>query len=318
MSRRSHPADPRVAASAVALAAALAGLLGLLSLVPAAGAAPRLHPQAVAGASAGSAGEAARIRAYWTPGRMRSTPPLQPSGRSDPLAVTSFAPVADASVAPYSVNGRIFVRQGRNKGYCSGTAINSPTRQLVLTAGHCVNTGPRGLRGTSAWTRYLEFVPAYADGVAPFGSFVALRENVFAPKPWVKEGNPNFDMGAVVVGPNTSGVNVADAVGGGATIAYDVGRKQTFQTFGYPGKVRRLQECDSPATGEDTLTRRIPGPPTMKIRCHWLPGASGGGWLIENGTMIDGLTSYGRNHDLVHTYGPYFSNENVGELVAGL
>ena len=273
--------------------------------------------EARGGASASSAGEAARIRAYWTPERMRNTPPLQPSGRSDPLAAASFAPVADASVAPYSVNGRIFVRQGRNKGYCSGTAINSPTRQLVLTAGHCVNTGPRGIRGTSAWTRYLEFVPAYADGVAPFGSFVALRASVYSPKPWVKEGNPNFDMGAVIVGPNTSGVNVADAVGGGAAIAIDLGREQLFQTFGYPGKVRRLQECDSPITGEDTLTRRIPGPPTVKIRCHWLPGASGGGWLIENGTMIDGLTSYGRNHDLLHTYGPYFSSENVGELVAG-
>jgi V8-like Glu-specific endopeptidase len=315
MSRRSHPAEPRVAASAVALVVVLATLVGLLSIVPAAGAAPRLHPQA--GASASSAGEAARIRAYWTPERMRSTPPLRASGRSDPLAIASFAPVADASVAPYSVNGRIFVRQGRNKGYCSGTAINSPTRQLVLTAGHCVNTGPRGIRRTSAWTRYLEFVPAYADGVAPFGSFVALRASVYAPEPWVKEGNPNFDMGAAVVGPNTSGVNVADAVGGGATIALDVGRKQDFQTFGYPGKVRRLQECDSPATGEDELTRRIPGPPTVKTRCHWLPGASGGGWLIENGTMIDGLTSYGRNRDLVHTFGPYFSSENVGELVAG-
>jgi hypothetical protein len=33
--------------------------------------------------------------------------------------------------------------------------------------------------------------------------------------------------------------------------------------------------------------------------------------------MIDGLTSYGRNRDLVHTFGPYFSSENVGELVAG-
>ena len=56
----------------------------------------------------------------------------------------------------------------------------------------------------------------------------------------------------------------------------------------------------------------------MRIRCHWLPGASGGGWLIEDGTEIDGLTSYGRDRDIVHTFGPYFSAENVGALVAGL
>jgi hypothetical protein len=81
--------------------------------------------------------------------------------------------------------------------------------------------------------------------------------------------------------------------------------------------VQRLQQCDSPATGEDKLTRQIPGPPTVRIRCHWLPGASGGGWLIESGTMINGLTSYGRNRDEVHTYGPYFSSVNVGDLTAG-
>src|SRR4051794_34713225 len=307
MSRRSHPAEPRVAASAVALAVALAALIGLLSLAPAADAAvERLHPPA--GATASSAVEAARIRAYWTPERMRSAPPLAPSGRSDPLALASFAPVADATAAPYPVNGRIFVRQGRGSGYCSGTAINSPTRQLVLTAGHCVNSGPRGRRGTSVWSRYLEFVPAYTDGVAPFGSFVALRPGVFALKPWTRESNPNFDIGAAVVGPSAAGVDVADAVGGGATIAIDLSRTQPFQTFGYPGRTRRLQECDSPARGEDKLPRQIPGPPTVRIRCHWLPGASGGGWLIENGTMIDGLTSYGRNRDTIHTFGPYFSS----------
>ena len=263
MSRRSHPAEPRVAAQTVALVVALAALVSLASLgaiAPAASAAPRLHPPAEAGTSS-AGGEVARIRAYWTPERMRATPPLLATGRTDPLALANFGPVVDATLLPYAVNGRIFIRQGRNRGYCSGTAINSPTRRLVLTAGHCVNTGPRGRRGTSAWSRYLEFVPAYTDGIAPFGSFIARSPEVYAPKPWAKEGNPNYDMGAFLVSPNSTGVNVADAVGGGATIGMNLGRKELFQTFGYPGKVRRLQQCDSPSTGEDELTRRIPGPP---------------------------------------------------------
>jgi V8-like Glu-specific endopeptidase len=323
MSRRSHPAEPRVAARSVAPLAALAALLAcaallsLSALASSASAAPRAH--APAGASASStAAEEAQVRAYWTRERMRNAAPLGGAGRTDPLALASFAPVADATLPPSTHNGRIFLRQGRNKGYCSGTAINSPSRRLVLTAGHCVNTGPRGRGGSNAWSRYLEFVPAYTDGAAPFGSFIARRPEVYAPKPWIKEGNPNFDMGVFLTGPNTSGVNVADAVGGGATIGFDLGRTESFQTFGYPGKVSRLQQCDSPSTGEDTLTRQIPGPPTVKIRCHWLPGASGGGWLIDNGTVVNGLTSYGRNRDTVHTFGPYFSSENVGALVAGL
>jgi len=281
-----------------------------------------MHPPLTATASSDAA-EAARVIRYWTPARMRSARPLDAgrltpnTGGANPFATASFTPVTDASVPPLAVNGRIFIRQGPNRGSCSGTAINSPSRQLVLTAGHCVNTGPIFRKGNSIWSSFLEFVPAYNDGVGPFGAFVARRNSVYAAKQWTKHGNPDFDIGAFLTLPNANGQNVADAVGGGATIAIDLGRKQLFQTFGYPGKVRRLQECDSPATGEDTLTRRIPGPPTVRIACRWLPGASGGGWLTENGTMIDGLTSYGRNRDLVHTFGPYFSSENVGELVAG-
>jgi hypothetical protein len=247
---------------------------------------------------------------------MREAQPLD-GPATDPLASASFLPVENATVPPYAVNGRIFLRQGRNEGFCSGTAIDSPSRRLVITAGHCVNTGPRGRRGGSVWSRFLEFVPAYTDGTAPFGTFIARRGAVFAPKPWVKQANPNFDIGAILTGPNESGAYPADAVGG-VKVALDRGRKIDFQTFGYPGSVHRLQECSSPAAGEDRLTRGIPGPPTVRIRCHWLPGASGGGWLIEGGTEIDGLTSYGRNHDFLHTYGPYFTAANVGALIRGM
>ncbi len=310
---RSKPASAPCALATTLLLAVLAAAV----LAAPATAAPRLRPPSH-GAAASAALEAERIAAYWTPARMRAAPPLDVGARPNPLAVASFAPVEDASVPPFSVNGRLFIRQGRANGYCSGTAIDSPTRRLVLTAGHCVNSGPRGRRGSSAWSRYVEFVPAYADGAAPFGSFIARRPQVFAPRPWVTGANSNYDVGAVLTDPDQSGVAVADAVGGGATLGIDRSRRELFQTFGYPGRVRQLQRCDSPATGEDRLTRLSPGPPTVRIRCHWLPGASGGGWLIEEGTMINGLTSYGRNRDRLHTFGPYFGSENVGELVAGL
>ncbi|HEU4945233.1 MAG TPA: hypothetical protein VFT10_08730, partial [Solirubrobacterales bacterium] len=137
------------------------------------------------------------------------------------------------------------------------------------------------------------------------------------PRQWVRFGNPNFDLGAVLTSANAEGINVADAVGG-ATILLDVSRRQQFQTFGYPGESTAMQGCESPYVGDDPLTYRIPGPPTMAIRCHWAPGASGGGWLIEEGRGINGLTSYGKRRDRVHTFGPYFSGSNVGRLVAGM
>ncbi len=304
-----HSAWPRAAGAFVALC-----LLATLLLVPGgAAASARLHP-----ATAATQGEAARIARYWTPARMRSTPPLDASRGGRLGALMSFAAIAEPTIPPYTVNGRLFVRQGNQRGFCSATAINTPSRRLVLTAGHCVNSGPRGPRGATAWSHFLLFVPAYTNGTAPFGAFVAHRRSVFALEQWVRFGNPNFDVGAVVTSPNAEGVNVADAVGGGATIATDLSRRQDFQTFGYPGESRSMQGCASPYVGDDVLTYGIPGPPTIAIRCHWAPGASGGGWLIDEGATIDGLTSYGKPRDRVHTFSPYFSKRNVGRLIAGL
>ena len=299
----------------MSLALILSGALAAAALAAAPGAAAsaRLHPAAPA-----ARGEVARVERYWTPARMRSTPPLDAPRGPGASATASFVPVPEPSVLPYAVNGRIFIRQGRNQGYCSGTAIDSPTRRLVLTAGHCVNSGPVDFVGPSVWSRYMEFVPAYSNGVAPFGAFVARRNAVYALPRLVKTGNPNYDVGALLTSPNAEGVNVADAVGGGARIALDLSRRQQFQTFGYPDPSRWMQDCESPYVGDDSRTYRIPGPPTVAIRCRWAPGASGGGWLIEEGTAIDGLTTYGRPHDRVHTFGPYFSSSTVGHLVAGL
>jgi hypothetical protein len=249
---------------------------------------------------------------------MRSTPPLDAPRATEPLASASFAPVPDPTVSPHSVNGRLFVRQGGKSGFCSATAINSASRRLVLTAGHCVNSGPFRRPGDGVWSSLLEFVPAYSGATAPFGVFVAHRKQIFAPRQWLMFGNPNFDVGAVLTTANAAGANVADAVGGGALLALDRSRQEEFQTFGYPGASRWMQSCDSPYVGDDALTYGIPGPPTIAIGCHWAPGASGGGWLIEGGTTINGLTSYGKRGDRLHTFSPYFSSRNVGQLVAGL
>jgi V8-like Glu-specific endopeptidase len=304
----------RVAGPLAALAAVIATVILAVPTVAVADS-TRVSPAAPAAAGA----ELARIAEYWTPARMRSTPPLDAArGPLEQLATASFKPVAEPSVPPFAANGRLFVRQGGERGFCSATAINSPTRRLVLTAAHCLNSGPTGLRGGTRWSTFVQFVPAYTDGIAPFGAYVAHRNEVSVPKQWLKLGNPNFDVGAVVVSANAEGANVADAVGGGAAIALDRGRKQQFQTFGYPGKTKRMQGCSSPYVGDDSTTYRIPGPPTIAIRCHWAPGASGGGWLIEEGRTINGLTSYAKRRNQNHTFGPYFSARNVGNLVRGL
>lgn len=322
MRRRPHRVHPR-----------LAGLLATLVAVPAALAAAPAGALAAPHSPPTDATPnraAPRVARYWTPARMRAAHPLDlVVGRNGSSrlragapatagASASFVGVKTPEVPPYSVEGRVFIRRGKLEGFCSGTAINSPTRQLVLTAGHCVNSGREGGR-PSVYSNYLEFVPAYTGGRAPFGAFVARRNTIRAPQQWVKQGNPDFDIGAFLTHPNAEGINVADAVGGGATIVTDLSRHQTFQTFGYPGTSRYMKGCTSPYLGDDLLSDPLPGPPTMRIGCRWAPGASGGGWLIAGGTEIDGINTYLHLDDSSHrTYGPYFSAGNVGKLVNGL
>jgi V8-like Glu-specific endopeptidase len=319
--------EPGKALGAVALATSCAALLLLVTCSSAAVAANGIQGNAT---PAAERTEIAKVKRYWTPARMRGARPLElnldRTGRVHPElgpapavsgASASWAEVQTPDELPYAVNGRIFLRQAGEGAFCSGTAINSPSRQLVLTAGHCVATGPRR-NGPNVMSSYMEFVPAYTGGLAPFGAFVAQRGKVFALKPWKKQGNPDFDMGAFLTHPNAEGVNLADAVGGGATIVTNLPRKQSFQTFGYPGETREMQGCRSDYLGDDALTYPFPGPPTQAIGCRWAPGASGGGWLIGDGSEINGITTYLHYNNKSRTYGPYFSQETVGKLVRGL
>ncbi|MBS1677133.1 MAG: hypothetical protein JST08_07090 [Actinobacteria bacterium] len=269
-----------------------------------------------------------RVERFWTPARMAAARPLELElGREGRAAVhlgprpraasASYSVVASPEVPPFAWNGRLYLRQAGKEAFCSATAIDSASRRLVLTAGHCVNSGPRNGK-PGVWSTDLEFVPGFNLGVAPYGTFV-LSGRPRALPGWTKEGNPAFDLGAFLTEPNAAGAALADAVGGGATIVTDRGRRQRFETFGYPGGTERMRTCVSGFAGEDPITAPLPGPSPIGIRCDWLPGASGGGWLIDGGQTIDGLTSYiteGTKNPL--TYGPYFSAATVGRLVAGL
>jgi hypothetical protein len=268
-----------------------------------------------------------QVEEFWTPQRMAAARPLEMTvdrgGRPDvhlgprrEAARASYSVVESPETPPYAWNGQLFVVQNGEEGFCSATAIDSPSRSLVLTAGHCVNTGPEKGHG-GIWSEYLEFVPGFNLGSAPYGSFVLSGQPLALPG-WTREGNPDYDLGAFLVEPNAEGVGLEDALGGGARIVTNLGHKQRFEAFGYPGGTERMRTCTSGYAGQDPVTITLPGPPTVGIRCHWAPGASGGAWLIDGGTEINGLTTYLRTDEKSLTFGPYFSATTVGRLVAGL
>jgi V8-like Glu-specific endopeptidase len=228
---------------------------------------------------------------------------------SAPTAGTSSLRVAETEAAEIRTNGKIFgtvPHEGRFS--CSGTALDTPSRSVVLTAGHCVHEG-------GAWSRDLVFIPAYDHGERPFGTFHVSA--VYTMPQWRRSENPDFDVAALRVKPNRLG-RLGDVVGGRR---WTTGRSRfsKFEIFGYPGGAlegEALRICDTKGLGSDTLTNALTGPPTIAGSCDMASGSSGGAWIVKGG-YVDGVTSYGYRHHFGRLYSPYFGPA-VGNFLHGL
>jgi V8-like Glu-specific endopeptidase len=267
---------------------------------------------------------ARRALRFWTPARMRSARPLvaQPPSRgglayasaapaprsegAEPgttaFARADFATVADPTAPGFRQNGAIFAVIPRfGTARCSGTAVDSPNRSVVITAGHCVHELGRWF--DSDWV----FVPGYHDGVRPFGVFVARW--LGSTRPWIHGGSENGDVGAAVVGRNERGQLLGAAVGGDR-IAFDRSPRQLFDVHGYPvaapfnGATQRLC-AGTPYLGHDVASFLWTGPLNLALTCDVTGGASGGGWTIE-GDVLNGVTDYGYGDDPTTDFGAYF------------
>jgi len=226
-----------------------------------------------------------------------------------PVAGASSLHVAETEAAETRTNGKIFgtdPREGRFS--CSGTALDTPSRSIVLTAGHCVLEG-------GAWSRELVFIPAYDHGERPFGTFHVSA--VHTMPQWRRTENPDFDVAALRVKPNQLG-RLVDVVG---ARRWTTGKSRfsKFEIFGYPGGALAgevLRRCNTKGLGSDTLTNRLTGPPTISGSCDMAGGSSGGAWIVKGG-YVDGVTSYGYRHHFGRLYSPYFGPA-VGNFLHGL
>ena len=195
---------------------------------------------------------AAPAAAPAAPYRVPSRDPVPRNG-IDSVAGASSLRVADASEEGERTNGRIFGVDPREGPYsCSGTALNTPSHSIVLTAGHCVVDN-------GSWGRELVFIPAYNHGERPFGTFAAKA--VFVTPQWRRWENSDFDVAALLVEPNEFGA-LTDVVGGRG---YETGRSRftPFQIFGYPAGAlggEELRDCETHGLGGDPLSNRFSGP----------------------------------------------------------
>jgi V8-like Glu-specific endopeptidase len=243
----------------------------------------------------------AAVQRYWTAERMRNAIPAD-KALNGAGEVTSAAPVPKLAPAqqippPYTsaptrTNGKVFFSDGGSNYVCSGTAVLSGNKSTVWTAGHCVHDGASGFH--TNWS----FVPAYADGSAPYGEWTA--RSLLTTSGWANGGDFSFDNGAAVV--NANGSALTDVIGG-RNIAFNTARNQNYASHGYPAAPpfngQRLWVCNSPLVYDDTSAN----PPTMGIDCDMTGGSSGGGW-IAGGSVVS-VNSYGYTTLPNVMFGPY-------------
>lgn len=219
---------------------------------------------------------------------------------------------------PVRTHGRVFFTLGGRDYYCSATVVNSKTRRLVVTAGHCVYDAGRF---ASNWM----FTPAYRLGARPFGQWTARR--IAITKRWQRTaGNANpadddlrYDVAMVSLRPR-NGKRIQDVVGARG-IAFNKRRNRNYEAFGYPAVSpfdgERPYACASPYQGADTSFAK---PRPLRIDCDMTAGASGGGMIVGGRTLTSVISySYGceelpilgsllpcSNPEAGKLFGPYF------------
>lgn len=255
---------------------------------------------------------------YWTADRMlaaipgdvlagkalergnRSSPRLVEKGKSTEVKATQGKPTLAQSEAPVKTVGKVFFTLAGANYVCSGNSVSAKNKSTVSTAGHCVNEGP----GTFA-TNFV-FVPAYENGTAPYGKWTAT--SLYAPTQWSSGGDMAYDTGFAVVGPNSSGQNLADVVGASG-VAFSQARGLTYKSFGYPAASPFDGETLKSCTGTASDDPYNPQFNTQGIPCDMTGGSSGGPWFI--GTSSSGvqnsINSYGYDRSAV-MYGPYWGS----------
>ena len=180
--------------------------------------------------------------------------------------------------------GKLFFSDGGGDYVCSAAAISTRKRDQVITAGHCVHTGPNvGLLEQPHFFRNWVFVPRYHRGRAPEGKWVAQeclgvhrldRERVVPPRPGdhrVQEAQ-RAQAGQGRGGQRRRVGQAAAAVG-----RHDLGLARG-------GAIHRADR--PPLQRPDGCRSRTP--PTRRCtHCRLNGGASGGPWFLPRGRTKD-------------------------------
>ncbi|AUG78427.1 hypothetical protein CFP65_3638 [Kitasatospora sp. MMS16-BH015] len=179
-----------------------------------------------------------------TSGRPAAGAPAGPtttrSAGPAPVAATTHlqAQVATTPTTGLPTVGALFFDVGPVHERCTGTVINTGSRNVIATAGHCLwNRLTSWLPATVMPTPV--FVPGYHDGQSPYGKWT-VKTRYYA-SAWRNNLNPDYDFGFIVLN-DLNGKRVQDVVGGNAWRT-DAGSSNSVEITGYPDNRDQPLQC---------------------------------------------------------------------------
>jgi V8-like Glu-specific endopeptidase len=180
--------------------------------------------------------------------------------------------------------------------FCTASVVDSPPRDLVITAAHCVSGKAPGR---------IAFVPGYRDGRAPYG--VWLASEVLSDSAWRASSNPDHDVAFLVVHRPGSNTRVQDLTGG-ERLGIGWPAQAWVRVIGYPDATNRPITCQNESEQLD--------PHQLEFDCGgYTDGTSGGPFLgrvdpsTGAGTVIGVIGGYEQGGDIDSvSYSPWFGS----------
>lgn len=256
------------------------------------------------GSSSGGGGKSASSSGTPSPSGSVIVKPSANAGRWSLSRMGHAHPIGHPGVShtppPTPSNARVgalFSHDASGDHFCTASVVDSPGGSVIITAGHCINTGPDG-----GYKSDLAFVPGYRAGQTPNGTWTIRK--MFVDTHWADSRDPDYDYGFAVL--NKLDGHDIETVLGANRFGYDEGFGKGVKITGYPASADYPISCVNRTTKFQAHQ--------MKVDCTgYSGGTSGSPWLsnfdpaTRTGEVIGVIGGYKGGGDTDDTsYSSYF------------
>ena len=179
-------------------------------------------------------------------------------------AAPAVGPLAVGTLFTLASNGTL----GRH--FCTGTVVDSPKGDVVVTAAHCV---------TDTMSGSIAFVPGYHNGKVPIGVWVVQK--VFVDSAWTTSLDPDHDFAFLVVSRSRSQSRRLQALTGAMRVGSGVVSRPSASVIGYPSSLETAIAC------RNVLLRL--SPTQLEFDCDGYTNGTSGSAVVVDADASTGL-----------------------------